>query len=62
MENDNDNNTEYTTNTLNTSYTIIQESELSYTWLDSCIAECIHISSGVVYYIFCCCCYNEDDD
>ena len=52
---DNDNNSVYTTNTLNTSYTIIQgESDLRCTWLDTCI-----------HYMFCClcsCCYTEDDD
>jgi len=52
MDNDNDNNTEYTTNT---SYTLIQvESDLRCTWLDTCI-----------HYMFCCfclCCYIEDDD
>lgn len=57
MDNDNDNNTEYTintTHTLNTSYTLIRESDLRCTWLDTCI-----------HYMFCCfclCCYIEEDD
>ena len=60
---ENDNSSVYTTNTLNTSYTIIQESELSYTWLDTCIAGCVYVSTEAIHYMFCCfCCYNEDDD
>ena len=58
--NDNDTKTEYTTytsNTLDTSYTLINvESDLGCTCFDFCITRCVH-------YMFCCfCCYNEDDD
>ena len=63
MDNDNDNNTEYT---INTSYTLIQvESDLRCTWLDTCIAGCVYASTDAIHYMFCCfclCCYIEDDD
>lgn len=54
-DNDNDTRTEYTSNTFNTSYTLMNlESDLRCTWLDTCI-----------HYMCCCfctCCNNEDDD
>jgi len=50
-----DTKTEYTSNTLYTSYTLMNvESDLRCTWLDTCI-----------HYMFCCFCScfcNEDDD
>ena len=61
-----DTRTEYTSNTFNTSYTLMNvESDLRCTCLDTCIAGCLYASTEVIHYMLCCFCmfyYNEDDD
>jgi len=63
-DNDNDTRTEYTSNTVGTSYTLINsESDLRCSCFDECIAGCIFFLTDVINYIFCClCCYIEEDD